>query len=46
LSDLYVALFSHFIPCSVWEGVYIIDGLLKNKSSIQPEIVHWELTRM
>jgi TnpA family transposase len=35
-----VALFSHFIPCGVWEAVYIIDGLLKNTSDIQPEIIH------
>lgn len=40
VSDRYVALFSHFIPCGVWEAVYIIDGLLKNKSDIQPDIIH------
>ena len=40
VSDTYIALFSHFIPCGVWEAVYIIDGLLKNKSDIQPNIVH------
>jgi hypothetical protein len=28
-------LFSHFIPCGVWEAVYILDGLLKNTSDIQ-----------
>lgn len=33
-------LFSHFIPCGVWEAVYIIDGLLKNKSEIQPDTIH------
>jgi len=33
-------LFSHFIPCGVWEAVFILDGLTKNKSNIQPEIVH------
>jgi len=27
VSDTYVALFSHFIPCGVWEAVYILDGL-------------------
>jgi TnpA family transposase len=31
--DLYVALFSHFITCGTWEGIFIID-LLKNKSSV------------
>lgn len=40
VSDTYVALFSHFIPCGVWEAVYIIDGLLKNTSDIQPDRVH------
>src|SRR5690349_8199774 len=25
VSDLYIALFSHFITCGVWEGIYIID---------------------
>lgn len=40
VSDTYVALFSHFIPCGVWEAVYIIDGLLKNKSNIKPDIIH------
>jgi TnpA family transposase len=33
-------LFSHFIPCGVWEAVYIIEGLLQNKSDIQPDTVH------
>ena len=40
VSDTYIALFSHFIPCGVWEAVYILDGLLKNESDIQPDIVH------
>lgn len=40
VSDLYVALFSHFISCGTWEAVYIIDGLLKNDSEIQPDILH------
>lgn len=40
VSDTYVALFSHFIPCGVWEAVYILDGLLKNKSDIQPDTLH------
>ncbi|MGC5328636.1 Tn3 family transposase [Brevibacillus sp. SYSU BS000544] len=40
VSDTYIALFSHFIPCGVWEAVYIIDGLLKNKSDIQPDTLH------
>lgn len=40
VSDTYVALFSHFIPCGVWEAVYILDGLLKNESDIQPGTLH------
>jgi TnpA family transposase len=39
VSDTYIALFSHFIACGVWEAVYIIDGMLKNQSEIQPEAV-------
>ena len=40
VSDTYIALFSHFIPCGVWEAIYILEGLLKNKSDIQPDTVH------
>lgn len=40
ISDTYIALFSHFIPCGVREAVYILDGLLKNKSDIQPDTLH------
>lgn len=40
ISDTYIALFSHFIACGVWEAVYILDGLLKNKSVMQPKTVH------
>ncbi len=40
IADTYVALFSTFIPCGVWEAVEIIEGLLKNDSDIQPRIVH------
>jgi len=40
ISDKYIALFSHFIPCGVREAVYILDGLMKNMSEIQPEVVH------
>src|SRR5436309_14007651 len=35
VSDTYIALFSHFIPCGVWEAIYILEGLLKNTSDIQ-----------
>jgi TnpA family transposase len=40
VSDKYIALFSHFIPCGVHEAIYILDGLLANTSDIQPEIMH------
>ncbi|AJA46839.1 transposase [Clostridium pasteurianum DSM 525 = ATCC 6013] len=40
ISDTYIALFSHFVPCGVWEAVYIIDGLMNNKSDIQPDTIH------
>lgn len=39
ISDKYIALFSHFIACGVWEAVYILDGLIENQSDIQPESV-------
>ena len=35
-----MALFSHFINVGVWEAVYILDGLLKNTSDIQPDTLH------
>ena len=40
VADTYIALFTHFISCGVWEAVYILDGLLKNRSDIQPDILH------
>jgi len=33
-------LFSHSIPCGVWEAVHILDGLFKNESDIQPDTLH------
>jgi len=39
VSDTYVALFTHFISCGVWEAVYLLDGLLKNASEIRPKKV-------
>ncbi len=26
ISDTYIAVFSKFIPCGVWEAVYLIEG--------------------
>jgi hypothetical protein len=40
ISDTYIALFSHFIPCGVWEAVYVIEGLLRNDSDVQPDTIH------
>lgn len=40
ISNNYIALFCNFISCGVWEGTYILDGLLKNASSIQPNTLH------
>jgi TnpA family transposase len=40
VADTYIALFSHFIPCGVWEAVYILEGLLKNTADVQPTTVH------
>src|SRR2546425_732018 len=40
ISDLYIALFNHFIPCGAYEGVYILDPFYQNKSDIQPDTVH------
>lgn len=40
VSDKYIALFSHFIPCGVYEAVYILDGLIRNQSDIQPDTLH------
>lgn len=35
VSDMYIALFSHFIPSGVYDAIYILDGLIKNESEIQ-----------
>jgi len=40
IADTYIALFTSFIPCGVWEAVHILDGLLKNRSTIQPDTLH------
>jgi TnpA family transposase len=40
ISDRYIALFSRFIACGMWEAVYILDGLISNTTDIQPDIVH------
>tara|TARA_Y100001001_G_C8010275_1_gene309437 strand:+ start:938 stop:3211 length:2274 start_codon:yes stop_codon:yes gene_type:complete len=40
VADNYILLFSTFMSCGVWEAVEIIEGLLKNNSDIQPDIIH------
>jgi hypothetical protein len=40
IADNYVALFTTFIPCGVWEAIHILDGLLKNRSTVQPDTLH------
>lgn len=40
VSDMYIALFNKFIPCGVWEGVYILDLLMNENIEINPHILH------
>lgn len=40
VSDKYIALFSHFIPCGTYEGIFILDGFEENESDIKPDTVH------
>lgn len=40
VSDQYLAFFSTFIQCGVWEAIHIIEGLLKNASELNPKIIH------
>ena len=40
VSDTYIALFSSFIACGVWEAIHILDGLLENRSEIRPDTLH------
>jgi hypothetical protein len=40
ISATYIALFSNFIACGVWEAVYILDGLLQNRSDSEVDTVH------
>lgn len=40
IADTYIALFSRFIPCGVWEAIYILDGLLQNASDVRPSEIH------
>jgi len=40
VSDKYIALFSRFIPCGVYEASYILDPFFPNKSDIKPHTVY------
>jgi TnpA family transposase len=40
VANNYIALFSTFIPCGVWEAIAIIEALLQNRSDIQPDTIH------
>jgi TnpA family transposase len=40
VSDKYIALFSRFIACGAYEAIYILDGLIENRSDIRPDTVH------
>ena len=40
IADTYVALFTSFIPCGVWEAIHILDALMKNRSALQPDTLH------
>jgi TnpA family transposase len=40
IADTYVALFTSFITCGMWEAVHILDALLKNRSEVQPDTLH------
>ena len=40
IANTYIALFTSFISCGVWEAVHILDALMKNRSTIQPDTLH------
>ncbi len=40
VSSLYIALYSHFLNCGMWEGNFLIDALMGNTSAIQPKVIH------
>jgi len=40
IADTYIALFSTFMRCGLWEAVAILEGLLKNKSDLNPTTIH------
>jgi TnpA family transposase len=40
VSDQYIALFSRFIPCGVYEATYILDIIQNCDADIQPDTLH------
>lgn len=40
VSDQYIALFSRFIPCGVYEAIYILDVILNSDVDIKPDTIH------
>lgn len=40
VSDNYIARFSHFIPCGVWEGSFILDIFEQEDKEPRPEVLH------
>jgi len=40
VSDKYIALFSRFIPCGVYEATFILDPFFPNKSDIKPHTIY------
>jgi len=43
VSDMYILLFSHFIGCGVHEAIYLLDGLIRNRSDIKPSVIHADI---
>src|SRR3546814_18818164 len=39
VANNYIATFRHFIPPGIWEAVYVIEGLMQDKLSIEPDTV-------
>ena len=40
VSDQYVALFGNFIPCGVYEAIYIFDGIYESDEALRPDTIH------
>ncbi len=40
IANTYIALFSNFITCGVYEGRYLLDGIEENETELKPEYVH------